>query len=375
MGVRDDTRPVTPEELRASMPALERTVYLNTGAAGPSPESVVEAMSETAQRQAYRAPAEGGAYAAATETFDAAREAAADLLGAAPSEVALTDSTTDGVNRVAAAIDWSAGDAVVRTDLEHSAGILPWERLGRSVGVETRVVETDAGRLDPADVRRAAEGTELVCFSAVDWLYGRRHPVSDVVEAAHDAGARVLVDAVQAVGQTEVDVTEWGADYVAAAGHKWLLGPMGAGVLYVRDGAEADLEPASIGYRSVADANAETYEYRPGAGRFEVGTQDPATYAGLRAGIEAIRGVGLDAVESHIEELTDRLKAGLGDGLLSPREFHSGLVSFAADDPAATVRRLDDANVKVRSLPSGAVRASVHAFNTRADVDALLDAL
>ena len=366
---------MTPEELRASIPALDGTVYLNTGAAGPSPESVVAAMSETAERQAYRAPAEDGAYASATETFDAARETVADLLGAAPSEVALTDSTTDGINRVAAAIDWSAGDAVVRTDLEHSAGILPWKRLERGAGVETRVVETDRGRLDPADVGRAAEDAELVVFSAVDWLYGRRHPVSEIVDAAHDAGARVLVDAVQAVGQTDVDVTEWGADYAAAAGHKWLLGPMGAGFLYVREGGEADLEPASIGYRSVEDANAETYEYRPGAGRFEVATQDPTSYAGLRAGVEALRGVGLDAVESRIADLTDRLKAGLGDRLLSPREFHSGLVSFEADDAEATVERLDGAGVKVRSLPSGAVRASVHAFNTREDVDALLDAV
>ena len=366
---------MTPEELRASMPALDRTVYLNTGAAGPSPQSVVTAMAETAERQAHRAPAEEGAYASATETLDAARETAADLLGADPPEVALTDSTTDGVNRIAAALDWSAGDVVVRTDLEHSAGILPWKRLERSVDVETRVVETDAGRLDPADVARAAEGADLVCFSAVDWLYGRSHPVSEVVDAAHDAGARVLVDAVQAVGQTEVNVTKWGADYAAAAGHKWLLGPMGAGFLYVREGAETHLEPASIGYRSVTDPDAESYEYRPGARRFEVGTQDPATYAGLRAGIEAVRGVGLDAVETRVADLTDRLKEGLGDRLLSPREFHSGLVSFEVDDAATTVERLDDAGVKVRSLPSGAVRASVHAFNTRGDVDALLDAL
>ena len=366
---------MTPEELRASMPALDRTVYLNTGAAGPNPESVVAAMAETAERQAYRAPAEDGAYASATETFDAARETAADLLGADPSEVALTDSTTDGINRVAAAFDWSAGDIVVRTDLEHSAGILPWKRLERAAGVETRVVETDAGRIDPDDVARAADGAQLVCFSALDWLYGRRQPVSEVVDAAHDAGARVLVDAVQAVGQTEVDVTEWGADYAAAAGHKWLLGPMGAGFLYVREGRETDLEPASIGSRSVADPDAERYEYRPGAGRFEVGTQDPATYAGLRAGIKAIRGVGLDTVTAQVEDLTDRLKDGLGDRLLSPREYHSGLVSFEVSDAETTVERLDDADVKVRSLPSGAVRASVHVFNTRADVDALLDAL
>ena len=366
---------MTPEELRASMPALDETVYLNTGAAGPSPESVVAAMTETTERQAHRAPAEDGAYASATRTFDAARETAADLLGADPAEVALTDSTTDGINRVAAAFDWSAGDVVVRTDLEHSAGILPWKRLGRAAGVETRVVETDAGRLDPDDVAQAADGAQLVVLSAIDWLYGRRHPVREVVDAAHDAGAHVLVDAVQAVGQTEVDVTEWGADYAAAAGHKWLLGPMGAGFLYVREGREADLEPASIGYRSVANPDAESYEYRAGAGRFEVGTQDPATYAGFRAGVEAIRGVGLDAVESRIEDLTDRLKEGLGDRLLSPREFHSGLVSFEVDDAAATVEHLDDAGVKVRSLPSGAVRASVHAFNTRGDVDALLDAL
>ena len=366
---------MTPETLRADIPALDRTTYLNTGASGPNPTRVVAAMTETTERQAYRAPAEEGTYTAAFDAVEETRETVADLLGAAPSEVALTESTTDGVNRVVAGTDWEAGDVAVRTDLEHSAGILPFQRLQRTVGVETRVVESDRGRFEVDDFADAAAGADLVCVSATDWLYGRHHPVEEIVEVAHDAGAHVLVDAVQTVGQTEVDVSTWGADYVALAGHKWLLGPMGAGALYVRDGAEEALAPAAIGYRSVENANADPYEYRPGARRVEVGTANPASYAGLRAGVETVRDVGLDTVEERVEALTDRLKAGLGDRLLSPREFHSGLVSFAVDDPEATVERLEEANVKVRSLPSGAVRASVHVFNTAEDVDRLLAAL
>jgi selenocysteine lyase/cysteine desulfurase len=114
---------------------------------------------------------------------------------------------------------------VVRTDLEHPAGVLPWTLAHQRHGVERRVLETDQGHLDTDDVKDAVEGARLVCLSSISWNYGTRLPVAEVVEIAHDAGAEVLVDAVQSVGQVDVDVEAWGADYVAAVSHKWLLGP------------------------------------------------------------------------------------------------------------------------------------------------------
>ncbi len=366
-----------PTDLRDDIPALENGVYFNTGASGPSPRRVVEAIESTLEYHEYEAPASEGMYTAAADVYESASTAVANLLGASPDEIALTQSTTDGINRVAGAIDWDDDDVVVRTDLEHSAGVLPWRRLERTRGIDVRVLETERGYVDLEDVKAAADDATLFCVSSLTWTHGTRLPIGDIVDVAHDAGASVLVDAVQAPGQTAVDVDEWGADFVAAAGHKWLLGPFGAGFLYVRDGVERDLVPSAIGYRSVVEANATDYEYEPGAGRFEVGTTNPAPYAGLETAIGLLEDVGIETVEDRIATLTDRLKDGIPDErLLSPREYESGLVTIAVDDPEATVERLAECGIVVRSLPyPEAIRASVHAFNTREDVDALLEAL
>ena len=366
-----------PETLRAEMPALDDGVYLNTGASGPSPRRVVDAAADFERRQQYDAPCDEGMYPVAFEAMDSARERVAGLLGADPGEIALTDSTTEGINHVAAALDWNPGDAVVRTDLEHPAGELPWARLHRRHGVEVRELSTDRGRLDRDELKGAVDGARLVCLSSLTWTHGTRLPVGDVVEIAHDAGAKVLVDAVQSVGQVPVDVESWGADFVAASGHKWLLGLWGGGFLYVDDDTLSDMDPAHIGYASVEDpAAGESYTLHPEARRFELGTTAVSPYVALETAIETMEAIGLDTVEDRIARLTDRLMAGLGDRLVSPPDARSGLVTFEAEGPEATVDRLADAGVHIRSLPHPeACRASVHAFNTAEDVDRLLDAL
>jgi len=366
-----------PEDLRASIPVCDRGVYFNTGASGPAPRHVIEATTDFLEHHEYVAPVAEGAYPAAFELFDETREVVADFLGADSREVALTESTADGIARVAAAIDWAPGDAIVRTDLEHSAGVIPWWNL-REQGVEVRVLETEAGRVDLDALADAVSDPDvrLLCLNSITWNYGTRLPIPEIVEIAHDHDTLVLVDAVQSPGQVPVDVGEWGADFVAAAGHKWLLGPWGAGFLYV-DRAVADgLTPGVAGYRSVVDPSADDLELAAGAPRFEVGTTSPAPYRGLIAAIDTVEALGDDTITGRIERLTDRLKAGLGDRLLSPRAYESGLVTFTADDPEELVDRLADEGIHIRSLPyPDAVRASVHVFNTAADVDALLDAL
>lgn len=371
---------MNPTDLRNDVPALERTTYLNTGAGGPSPTRVVEAVEHCLERHEYESPGEEGMYHCAFGFFDETRETVADHLGATPDEIALTQSTTDGINRIATALDWERGDTVVRTDLEHSSGILPWKRLA-SQGVEVEVVESEGGRIDMDAMQDALADAKLVCLSSVTWSHGTRLPVREVTEMAHDAGALVLVDAVQSPGQMPVDVSEWDADFVAGAGHKWLLGPFGAGFLHVSAGVEEYLEPAHIGYRSVEDPNAEEYVYEPGAHRLEVGTVSPAPYAGLREAIEVIEEIGYATIQSRVRELADRLKEGIEDSesahLLSPREYESGLVSFRVTDAdsEAFVEELAEEGIQIRALPfpENAVRASVHVFNTEEDVDELVE--
>lgn len=370
-----------PETLRTELPAFEKCCYLNTGASGPSPRRVVEAGAAFERHHQYRAPCGDGMYEVPLQVLEDARESVAALLGAAADEIALTRSTVEGINHVATALDWQPGDVVVRTDLEHPAGELPWARLRDTHGVESRVVSTDRGRLDLDDVTEAVDGARLVCLSSLSWNYGTRLPIADVVDIAHDAGAMVLVDAVQSVGQTPVDVDQWGADFVAASGHKWLLGLWGSGFLFVDSTVVDDLEPARIGYFSVEkdgtyELDTENYRFRPDARRFELGTTAVSPYVALKTAIETIDAVGLETIERRIARLTDRLKDGLGDRLLSPRDSASGLVTFSAEDPEALVSRLATEDIRIRWLPDPyACRASVHAFNTTADIDRLLDAL
>jgi selenocysteine lyase/cysteine desulfurase len=367
---------VTPAELRASIPALDGVTYLNTGAHGPSPKTVVERVERSLEYHEYESPADEGPYSTAFATYEDVRTDVADFLGADASEIALTQSTTDGITRIATTLDWSPGDVVVRTDLEHPAGILPWRRLKRE-GVEVRVVESENGRLDRDQYAEAVEGASLVCFSAVTWNYGTRLPVSELVDIARDAGALTLVDAVQAIGQFPVDIREWGADVVAGAGHKWLLGPWGAGFLYVRRALADQLEPRAVGYRGVSKPTSETTEFKPGAPRFEIGTTNPAVHVGLREAIDLADRVGLDRTEEYITSLARRfVDAVPDDRLVSPRDPDSGLVTVDVNDPETTVERLANEGIVVRVLPEpNAVRASFHTFNDESDVDTLLDGL
>lgn len=368
---------MTPEDLRADIEAFDDGIYLNTGASSPAPRRVIDATCAELRFQERDAAVGDGAYAAAYDTFEETRERVAEFLGATPEEVALTESTGDGISRIAGAIEWEPGDVVVRTDSEHSAGIVPWWSLERR-GVETRVVPTRKGRLDLEEYERLVSDARLVCLSSLTWNYGTRLPVAEAVDIAHDAGTLVLVDAVQSVGQVPVDVTDWGADFVVGAGHKWLMGPWGAGFVHVDPTAVDALEPVGAGYRAVVDPTAPTeeMELRSNARRIEYGGTSPAPYAGLQEGIDIVRELGFETITDRIAALTDRLKDGLGDRLESPVDYESGLVSFEADDPERLVERLRERGVFVRSLPyPNTVRASLHVYNTPDDVDALLDGI
>ena len=367
------------ETLRADCPGYRSCTYLNTGASGPSPRHVVDAVCAFERHHQFDAPCEEGPYTAASDTLSTVRETVASFIGADAGQIAFTRNTVEGITHIAGAIDWEPGDVVVRTDLEHPAGALPWEQLRRRHGVEVREIATENGRLDRETLAACLDGARLVCLSSLTWNYGTRLPVTEIVEMAHDAGVKVLVDAVQSVGHHSVDVEAWGADFVALSGHKWLLGPWGAGVLYVAD--PDTLEPGQIGYFSVQTddeygLDVEDYRFHPDARRFELGTTAISPYVGLQTAIETFEAIGMRRVEARIERLTARLREGLGDRLVSPPDARSGLVTFEADDPQGLVERLKQQNIHIRWLPDPyACRVSVHAVNTDAEIDQLLDAL
>jgi selenocysteine lyase/cysteine desulfurase len=367
---------MTPTELRADTPALHDDVYLNFGAHGPSPQYVVEAADEFVRSHEYKTSTRNDPYDVAFDAYDRVRGRVAGFVGADDDEIALMESTTAGINAVASAIDWEPGDTVVRTDLEHPAGTLPWQRLEQE-GVQVRVVETENGRVDLNAFAEAVADARLACFSAVTWTHGTQLPVADLVDIAHEAGAFALVDAVQVPGQLSMDVGEWGADAVAAAGHKWLLGLWGGGFLYVDRTAADSLQPTTVGYRSVETPTADPYEFATGARRFEVGSANPAPHVALAEAVDAIDEVGVERIADRIRSLAGQLTTGIPeDRLLSPPDPESGLVTIDVDEPEVTVERLASEGIVVRALPTpDAIRTSVHAVNTQAEIEQLLDAL
>jgi cysteine desulfurase/selenocysteine lyase len=356
---------------------LNGTAYLNWGASGPAPERVLAAAREEQRRHERHAHTTVDPYVYAGEQFTATRERVADLLDTAPERVALTDSTADGISRVANAIDWDDGDIVVRTDLEHPAGELPWDRL-REEGIEVRETPCPGGYFDRDAYREAVDGARLVCFNGISWFHGTHLDVEWATEVAHDAGAAVLVDAVQSPGQAPLPVEAWDADFVVAAGHKWLGGVWGAGFCYVRDPER--WRPSHLGYYAVDDYDApDQPAYHADARRFEIGTNSLAPYAALREAIDIHHAVGLDTIRDRQFGLVERLQDAAGDRLVSPRDPESGLVTVDCGDESAAqdlVDRANAADVVVRSVPrDGWVRASVHAFNTEAEVDQLAELL
>lgn len=368
----DTDVPSDLDELRASIPVCEEVAYFNTGATGPSPEFVLDAVDDWNRFHKTDVLVSGDAYETGFAAYEAIRERVAPFFGAEPSEIALTDSTGDGLSAVVAALDWEPGDVVVTTDLEHPAGDVPLARLREQYGVEVHVVETEAGRIDTDEFAEAVADAKLAVFSSLAWNYGTRLPVAELVEIADEAGAFTLVDAVQEPGQCPVDFAAWGADAVVGSGHKWLLGVWGSGVLYVDEDSVFDLTPTQVSYRSVTEPTGE-YELKPEAARFELGTTAIGAHVGLTESVRLFESLGVETIREEILRLAARFTEQIPEErLVGPAEPETGLVTVDVADPEATVERLARENLSIRPLPHpDCVRVSVHAFNTAEEVDRL----
>ncbi len=293
------------------------------------------------------------------------REGYAGVVGCDPTELALTGSTTDGVNTVIGGLPLEAGDEVLTSDEEHPGLLAPLGRARKRFGISIRMVPFAeiAGEVRPS--------TKLVACSHVSWVSGR------MVDAAglKATGVPFLLDAAQAIGAVPVDVKELGCDYYAASGQKWLCGPEGSGCLYVRADRLDDLLVPWPGYGSLADPHEPLeFEAAEGARRLDHGFP-----AGMRSSwVLAAMGVFAEAGWNWVHERGATLAASFADQLtargleVGPRG-RSTLVSWKAEDADAEVARLAGEGVIVRSIPAfDLVRASVGAWNSEQELERLV---
>ena len=351
--------------LRSEFPVFERVSYLNAGSVGPTPRRGADAAIEEVRAQGDGALVGTALFERQVERAKELRARAAELLGAAADQVALTGATTDGVNAVVGGLELGSGDEVLTSDEEHPGLLAPLAvaRARRGITVRTVPFEEVAGAAGPA--------TKLIACSHVSWHTGQ---VADT-EALAAADPPVLLDGAQGLGALRIDVGELGCDYYAASGQKWLCGPIGSGYLYVRPDRVEELSPISPGYGSLEDPKrALDLDLREGAARFDGGLPTIQHSAWALAAMDVLAEAGLDYVHTRGPELAARLAADLADRgcTVSPRG-HCTLVSWKTADPEAESKRFLGEGFVIRHLPGTPwVRASVGAWSSEDELERLV---
>lgn len=380
------SEPLRPPLPRDQFPVTDRYCYLNHAGVAPLPQAAADAIGACATDVA-RAGVVGEA--ARSERTEQTRAAAASLLGVAVTDVAFVKNTTEGLSFVANGLAWEPGDRVVVPDREFPSTLFPWLSLaGR--GVEVVRVEPDphsgALPLDAFAGPLEAGGVRVIALSWVQFSKGWRSDLAGLAELAHAHDALLCVDVIQGLGVLPCHLAQWGVDFAAADGHKWLLGPEGIGLLYVaerhRDALRV-LEPgwASVVHRMEWD-NLDLI-YDDSARRFEGGTANIFGLAGLGASVDLLTDAGIERIWNHVNALCDRLCAGLEEldaTVLSARSpadqpaGRSGIVTFTIPGVESTElhERLDAAGV-ICSPRGGGVRLSPHGYNTADDIDRAVD--
>ena len=366
---------------RELFPVTERWVYFDHAAVCPISRPVYRAM----EQHLKDVLTEGDTNASGWErTVSRARRSAARLLGCRPSEVAFLKNTSEGINLVARGVDWRPGDNVVSAQGEFPANVYPWMALAER-GVELRLVPERDGRIRYRDIRQALDSrTRVLALSFVEFLSGFRHDVARLGDLCRKRGVLFSLDAIQGLGALRLNVTEAGVDFASADGHKWLLAPEGIALFYCRRRHLDLLGAIMVGWSSVRNfRNYLSYDLtlRQEAGRFELGTTNTVGIAGMGAALDLLHSVGAARIERRIRALTDRLCRGvarLGAEVLSSRRRGewSGIVTFRL--PGADQERVAQELLRqgiVLAAREGWLRASPHFYNTREEVDRLLDAL
>jgi len=394
-------------DLRADFPILDRApgagplVYLDSGATSQKPRVVLDALDEHLRR--HNANVHRGVYPLAQEAdaaFESARRRIAALTGAEPGSTIFTKNATEAINLVAYAwgrANIGPGDAVLITQMEHHANIVPWQILCAERGAALRYLELDQRgelSLTALEAELARGDVRLVAFAHVSNVLGTINPVAEMTARIRAAGAVSLIDGAQAVPQLPVDVTAIGADFYAWTGHK-ALGPTGIGVLHGNSELLEQMPPFLTGGDMIASVDFDGASWNELPFKFEAGTPPIAEAVGLAAAADYLSSITMERVREHELALTEYMLEGLagvpGLRVVGPPEAscRGALASFTIDGlhphDIAEILGRDGVCVRaghhcaqplMRCLGVGATaRASLGVYNERADIDALIGSL
>ena len=377
----------TALSLRDQFPAIAGWHYLDSAATAQKPQAVIDAIANAYGRD--YATVHRGVYersATMTQSFEAARVAAAELIGGKAEETVFTRGATEAINLVAQCTPREGRSRVLLSQLEHHSNIVPWQLAGYEIDV---VPLTAHGEIDlEAAERMANESHAFLAFAHVSNVLGSVLDAKRAAAIAHKVGAKLLLDGCQAAPRTPVDVADIGCDFYAFSGHK-LYGPTGIGVLWGRAGLLAEMPPYQGGGAMIDQVTFERSTFLDPPARFEAGTPHIVGAIGLHAAIDWVRRIGLDWLDAHETGLARRCREALrsidGVTLFGP-EDSAGIVSFALEGvhPHDIGTILDDEGIAIRAghhcaQPlmahlgvAATARASFAAHNDDSDIEALV---
>lgn len=375
-------------------------VYLDNAATTQKPRQVVEAMTE--EYYNVNANVHRGVHflsQRATELHEASRETVRRFLNAcSTTEIVFTRGTTESINLVASCFGQAfmkEGDEVILSEMEHHSNIVSWQLLQARQGIRLRVIPiTDDGRLCMDDFEKLFnERTKIVSITHVSNVLGTVNPVKDIIRIAHEHGVPVLIDGAQSTPHMPIDVQALDCDFFAFSGHK-IYGPTGIGILYGKEKWLDNIPPYMGGGEMIKNVSFEKTTFNELPYKFEAGTPDYVASTGLAKALDYVSSIGFDAIQAHEKDLTayamQRLMEVEGMKIYGPHlEEHDAVISFQVGnihhlDMGTLLDRLGIAvrtghhcaEPLMRRLGiEGTCRASFALYNTRQDIDALVDGI
>ncbi len=371
---------------RRHFPHLDEVVYLNSGSIGLMPLPVQEAAAAF-ERDIWLRGTTGFDEEAETGCLEDARTAAAELLRAGADDVAIVKSATEAFGMLAWWLRPAEGTNIVTVDIEHPSTAYPWLRVARETGAEARLVRVwdEPSSLSLEKLAESVDdGTSVIVVSYVQYSTGYRFVLRELADLAHAHGALLAVDATQAAGMAPIDVVADDLDLLVAGGYKWLCGPFGAAVCWLRPELRETFDPPFVGWRSTVDPytfDSRTMPLAPTLRSMEYSTMGYGAAVALGRALEYVNALGVERVLAHDQALATRLADGLqafGATVLTPSDdaHRGGIVTarYPGRDGEEVAARLNEAGVIV-SPRFGATRFSLHYFNDERDVDAALHVL